>query len=253
MRIERRFTKDGQSPYADIEFRLAVSEIRNPDGSVVFRAADIQVPAAWSQVASDILAQKYFRKAGVPKRLKTVEENAVPSWLWRSVADEAALAALPEAERFGRRDRRPPGVRPPRGNLDLLGLEGRLLRFGSRRPRLLRRASLHAGHAEGGTELAAVVQHRPALGLRHRRPEQGHYYVDFRTGKLTRSATAYEHPQPHACFIQSVEDDLVNDNGIMDLWVREARLFKYGSGTGSNFSRLRGEGEKLSAADARQA
>ena len=91
-----------------------------------------------------------------------------------------------------------------------------------------------------------MVQHRPALGLRHRRPGQGHYYVDHDTGELTASTSAYEHPQPHACFIQSVEDDLVNEGGIMDLWVREARLFKYGSGTGTNFSKLRGENEKLS-------
>src|SRR6202047_4403121 len=100
MRIERRYTKEGQSPYADIEFRLTTSEIRNPDGSVVFRADDVEVPAAWSQVASDVLAQKYFRKAGVPARLKKVEENAVPSWLWRSVPDDTALAALPESERI---------------------------------------------------------------------------------------------------------------------------------------------------------
>ncbi len=77
-------------------------------------------------------------------------------------------------------------------------------------------------------------------------PGQGHYYVDYKTGKLTKSKSSYEHPQPHACFIQGIEDDLVNEGGIMDLWVREARLFKYGSGTGSNFSRLRGEGERLS-------
>src|SRR5256885_12210134 len=77
-------------------------------------------------------------------------------------------------------------------------------------------------------------------------PAQGHYYVDYRTGKLRASESAYEHPQPHACFIQSVADDLVNEGGIMDLWVREARLFKYGSGTGSNFSCLRGDGERLS-------
>ena len=77
-------------------------------------------------------------------------------------------------------------------------------------------------------------------------PAQGHHYVDYKTGKLTKSKSSYEHPQPHACFIQSVSDDLVNDGGIMDLWVREARLFKYGSGTGTNFSSLRGEGEKLS-------
>src|SRR5258706_2696571 len=100
MRIERRYTTDGQSPYADIAFRLTTSEIRNPDGSVVFRADDVEIPAAWSQVASDVLAQKYFRKAGVPARLKKVEETTVPSWLWRSVADEAALKELPEKERF---------------------------------------------------------------------------------------------------------------------------------------------------------
>src|ERR1700719_61246 len=99
MRIERRYTKDGQSPYAEIACRLTTSEIRNPDGSVVFHADDVEVPAAWSQVASDVLAQKYFRKDGVPARLKRVEEETVPSWLWRSVADEA-LKELPEKERL---------------------------------------------------------------------------------------------------------------------------------------------------------
>jgi ribonucleoside-diphosphate reductase alpha chain len=99
MRIERRYTKAGQSPYADMAFRLTASEIRNPDGSVVFRADDVEVPTAWSQVAADVLAQKYFRKAGVPARLKKVEEETVPSWLWRSAPDQAALQALPEKER----------------------------------------------------------------------------------------------------------------------------------------------------------
>src|SRR6186713_3401013 len=101
MKIERRYTKDGQSAYADIAFRLTTSEIRNPDGSVVFKAENVEVPKDWSQVAADVLAQKYFRKAGVPARLKKVEEETVPSWLWRSVPDEAALAALPEKERYG--------------------------------------------------------------------------------------------------------------------------------------------------------
>src|SRR5882672_12132768 len=100
MRIEQRFTKDGQSPYADIAFRLTTSEIRNPDGSVVFRAENVEVPESWSQVASDVLAQKYFRKAGVPARLKKVEEETVPSWLWRSVPDTAALKELPEKGRL---------------------------------------------------------------------------------------------------------------------------------------------------------
>ena len=99
MRIERRYTAEGQSPYADIEFRLTTSEIKNPDGSVVFRAENVEIPSFWSQVASDVIAQKYFRKAGVPARLKRVEESGLPSWLWRSIPDEEALAALPEKER----------------------------------------------------------------------------------------------------------------------------------------------------------
>ncbi|MFL5186127.1 MAG: vitamin B12-dependent ribonucleotide reductase, partial [Microvirga sp.] len=101
MRIERRYTKTGQSPYSSLAFRLATSEIRNPDGSVVFKLENIEVPETWSQVASDVLAQKYFRKAGVPACLKKVEENDVPSWLWRSVPDEAVLGQLPEDQRFG--------------------------------------------------------------------------------------------------------------------------------------------------------
>src|SRR6478609_9332954 len=99
MRIERRYTKENQSPYAAITFRLTTSEIRNPDGSIVFHADDVEVPESWSQVASDVLAQKYFRKAGVPARLKKVEEETVPSFLWRSVPDAEALALLPEKER----------------------------------------------------------------------------------------------------------------------------------------------------------
>src|ERR1700745_4255738 len=98
MRIERRYTKEGQSPYADIAFRLTTSEIRNPDGSVVFHAENVEVPEQWSQVASDVLAQKYFRKAGVPTRLKKVEEETVPSFLWRSVADDEDLKEFAEAE-----------------------------------------------------------------------------------------------------------------------------------------------------------
>ncbi|MBH0239998.1 vitamin B12-dependent ribonucleotide reductase [Methylobrevis albus] len=246
MRVERRFTKDGQSAYADLAFRATISEIRNPDGSVVFRAADLMVPDSWSQVASDILAQKYFRKAGVPRVLKRVEENDVPSWLWRSEADTAALAALPEAERFG-------GETDARQVFDRLA--GTWTYWGWKGGYFDSEADAHAFHDELRFMLATqrCAPNSPqwfntglhwAYGIDG--PGQGHHYVDYRTGELTRSSSAYEHPQPHACFIQSVEDDLVNDNGIMDLWVREARLFKYGSGTGSNFSKLRGEGEKLS-------
>ena len=101
MKIQRKFTKADEDAYASIAFRQATSEIRNPDGSVIFRLENFDVPAAWSQVASDVLAQKYFRKAGVPSRLKKVKEKGVPEFLWRTVADEAALAALPEDARHG--------------------------------------------------------------------------------------------------------------------------------------------------------
>lgn len=245
MRIERRHTTAGQSPYAAIPFRSAVSEIRNPDGSIVFRLEGIEVPEAWSQVASDVLAQKYFRKAGVPAVLKRVEENDVPSFLWRSVADEAALAKLPEAERYGSEISSKQVFDRLAGCWAYWGWKGGY--FSSEE-------DAAAFHDELRFMLASqmVAPNSPqwfntglhwAYGIDG--PGQGHFYVDFKTGKLTRSKSSYEHPQPHACFIQGVQDDLVNEGGIMDLWVREARLFKYGSGTGSNFSMLRGEGEKL--------
>ena len=137
MRIERKFTEAGKSPYDAIPFRESASEIRNPDGSVVFSLERFQVPAHWSGVAADILAQKYFRKAGVPLKAKRVEENTLPSWLWRSVPDEEALAALPENERFGSENRCASGVRPACRHLDLLGLEGRLFLARGGRARLL--------------------------------------------------------------------------------------------------------------------
>ena len=246
MRIERRYTKTNQSPYAEIEFRGAKSEIRNPDGSVVFSAEGIDIPAQWSQVAADVLAQKYFRKAGVPARLKKVEENAVPSFLWRSVPDEAALAALPEAERFGPEKSARQVFDRLAGAWTYWGWKGRY--FNSEED-----AQAFYDELRYMLAMQMVAPNSPqwfntglhwAYGIDG--PGQGHYYVDHATGELTRSTSAYEHPQPHACFIQSVADDLVNEGGIMDLWVREARLFKYGSGTGSNFSKLRGENEKLS-------
>ena len=246
MRIERRCTKEGQSPYTDIAFRLTTSEIRNPDGSVVFRAENVEVPEQWSQVASDVLAQKYFRKAGVPSRLKKVEEESVPSWLWRSAADEAALNDLPETERFT-------GEQSCKQVFDRLA--GTWTYWGWKGGYFSSEEDARAFFDEHRYMLAMqmVAPNSPqwfntglhwAYGIDG--PSQGHFYVDHKTGKLVQSATAYEHPQPHACFIQSINDDLVNGGGIMDLWVREARLFKYGSGTGSNFSKLRGEGEKLS-------
>jgi ribonucleoside-diphosphate reductase alpha chain len=246
MRIERRFTKAGQSPYAEISFHTTKSEIKNPDGSVVFRLENVEVPASWSQVASDVLAQKYFRKAGVPARLKTVEENDVPSFLWRSVADEKALEKLPEAERFGSEIKATQVFDRLAGCWTYWGWKGGYFKAEN---------DAQAFYDELRFMLAnqMVAPNSPqwfntglhwAYGIDG--PSQGHFYVDFKTGKLVKSKSSYEHPQPHACFIQGVQDDLVNEGGIMDLWVREARLFKYGSGTGSNFSNLRGEGEKLS-------
>jgi ribonucleoside-diphosphate reductase alpha chain len=246
MRIERRYTKDGQSAYAGIEFRFTTSEIRNPDGSVVFKLDNVEVPEFWSQVASDVLAQKYFRKAGIPARLKKVEENSVPSFLWRSVADEDALAALPEKERMI-------GEQSSKQVFDRLA--GTWTYWGWKCGYFDSEEDAQAFFDELRYMLAAQMcaPNSPqwfntglhwAYGIDG--PSQGHYYIDPFTGKLTKSKSAYEHPQPHACFIQSISDDLVNEGGIMDLWVREARLFKYGSGTGSNFSKLRGEGEKLS-------
>jgi ribonucleoside-diphosphate reductase alpha chain len=246
MRIERRYTKDGQSAYAGIEFRLTTSEIRNPDGSVVFKLDNVEVPEFWSQVASDVLAQKYFRKAGVPARLKRVEENSVPSFLWRSVADTDTLATLPEKDRYI-------GEQSSKQVFDRLA--GTWTYWGWKGGHFKSEQDAQAFFDELRYMLATQMcaPNSPqwfntglhwAYGIDG--PSQGHYYVDPFTGKLTKSKSAYEHPQPHACFIQSISDDLVNEGGIMDLWVREARLFKYGSGTGTNFSALRGEGEKLS-------
>lgn len=246
MRIERRHTTSGQSPYAGIDFRLTTSEIRNPDGSVVFKLENVEVPTEWSQVASDVLAQKYFRKAGVAARLKKVEEESVPSFLWRSVPDTEALSVLPEKERY---------VSELSAKQVFDRLAGCWTYWGWKGKYFSTEEDAQAFFDELRYMLAMqmVAPNSPqwfntglhwAYGIDG--PGQGHYYVDPFTGKLTKSKSAYEHPQPHACFIQGVGDDLVNEGGIMDLWVREARLFKYGSGTGSNFSRLRGEGEKLS-------
>ncbi len=246
MRIERRYTKENQSAYEGIEFRQATSEIRNPDGSVVFKLENIDVPANWSQVASDIIAQKYFRKAGVPKVLKKVEENSVPSWLWRSEADTDAMADLPKEEQYG-------SEMDARQVFDRLA--GTWTYWGWKGGYFDAEEDAQAFYDELRYMLCnqMVAPNSPqwfntglhwAYGIDG--PAQGHHYVDPFSGKLVKSKSSYEHPQPHACFIQSVSDDLVNEGGIMDLWTREARLFKYGSGTGSNFSYLRGEGESLS-------
>ena len=246
MKIERNFTTETTGAYGAMGFTTTTSEIRNPDGKVVFRNEAVEVPEGWSQVASDVLAQKYFRKAGIPACLKRVKEKDVPSFLWRSVPDEDALAKLPS-------DARMIGETSAKQVFDRLA--GAWAYWGWKGGYFSSEADARAYYDEMRFMLARqmAAPNSPqwfntglhwAYGIDG--PSQGHYYVDHKTGALTKSTSAYEHPQPHACFIQSVKDDLVGDGGIMDLWVREARLFKYGSGTGTNFSSLRGEGEKLS-------
>ncbi|WP_299625926.1 vitamin B12-dependent ribonucleotide reductase [uncultured Tateyamaria sp.] len=238
MKIERQFTKAGQDAYSDLDFVTTVSEIRNPDGTIVFRLDEVEVPAKWSQVASDVIAQKYFRKAGVPSKLQKIEEANVPEFLWRS-------EAAPGAEMGGETSSKQVFDR----------LAGAWAYWGWKGGYFTTEEDARAYYDEMRHMLATqrAAPNSPqwfntglhwAYGIDG--PAQGHHYVDYKTGKLTKSKSSYEHPQPHACFIQSVSDDLVNDGGIMDLWVREARLFKYGSGTGTNFSSLRGEGESLS-------
>ena len=246
MLIERKFTEAGKDAYAALEFSITVSEIRNPDGTVVFHQDDLEVPASWSQVAADVLAQKYFRKAGVPAHVKAVKEKGIPEFLWKSVPDEAALAKLPEEKRFV-------GENSAKQVFDRLA--GAWTYWGWKGGYFSTEEDARAYFDEMRIILAKQMgaPNSPqwfntglhwAYGIDG--PGQGHHYVDYKTGVLTKSTSSYEHPQPHACFIQGCSDNLVNDGGIMDLWMREARLFKYGSGTGTNFSHVRGNGEKLS-------
>ena len=239
MKISRHFTKAGEDAYASLDFVKTVSEIRNPDGSIVFKLDDVEVPDSWSQVASDVIAQKYFRKAGVPNKIKQVKEKGVPAFLWRSepAKDNDGFSGENSSKQVFDR------------------LAGAWTYWGWKGGYFSTEADAQTYYDEMRFMLATqrAAPNSPqwfntglhwAYGIDG--PAQGHHYVDYQTGVLTKSKSSYEHPQPHACFIQSVSDDLVGDGGIMDLWVREARLFKYGSGTGTNFSSLRADGEQLS-------
>ena len=230
MKVTRRFTHAGTNPYETIDFVERSSEIRNPDGTVVFSMDGVMVPEGWSQVAVDVLVQKYFRKAGVPQ----IDEQGNP------ILDDNG-----EPVTGSERDARQVFDR----------LAGCWTHWGREHGYFDSESDAAAFHDELRYMLAAqmAAPNSPqwfntglnwAYGIAG--PAQGHWYADPETGELKTSDNAYEHPQPHACFIQSISDDLVNDGGIMDLWLREARLFKYGSGTGSNFSNLRGGGEPLS-------
>ncbi len=239
MQITRRYTAEGQDPFAAFTFVPRTSRIANPDGSVVFEMKGLLAPEGWSQVAVDILAQKYFRKAGVPLVSERVAEEGVPEWLQRSRPAEGD-------PRTGQETDARQVFRRLAGCWTYWGWKGNY--FSSER-------DARAFFDEVCHMLAAqmAAPNSPqwfntglfwAYGIDG--PAQGHYRVNPDTKQVERSTSAYEFPAPHACFIQSIKDDLVNDGGIMDLWVREARIFKYGSGSGSNFSALRAEGEPLS-------
>ena len=246
MKVSRLFTTVDQDPLDSIEFVKRTSDIKNPDGSLVFKMNDVLVPKTWSQVATDIIAQKYFRKAGVPRLTKKHNEKGIPKWLQASSADLERLEALPEKDRYSSEtDCRQVFHR----------LAGTWTYWGFKADYFNTEEDAKAFYDEILYMLASqmTAPNSPqwfntglhwAYGING--PSQGHYYVDYKTGKLTHSTDAYTHPQPHACFIQSVSDDLVNEGGIMDLWTREARLFKYGSGTGTNYSDIRGANEPLS-------
>ena len=218
LQFYRRFTKDDVNVYDQFEYDYRVSVIRNPNGEVVFEMNNVEVPKQWSQIATDILAQKYFRKAGVPQHdgslgretsVKQVAHRLANCWKVWGVKYNY-FATEKDAQIF----------------YDELVFS------------ILNQMCVPNSPQWFNTGLYE------SYGIKGK--PQGHYYVDQADGELKKSTSAYERPQPHACFILSVEDDLVNDGGIMDLWIREARIFKYGSGVGTNFSNLRGEGERLS-------
>ncbi|MBC7689987.1 MAG: vitamin B12-dependent ribonucleotide reductase, partial [Aquabacterium sp.] len=218
LRFSRQFTKEGVSPYDMFEYDYRTSVIKNPSGEVVFQMDNVEVPKQWSQIATDILAQKYFRKAGVPQPDGTTGRETTV----KQVAHRMAHCWRVWGERY---------------NYFATENDAQVF-YDELAYSILNQACVPNSPQWFNTGLYEVygISGKP----------QGHYYVDAIDGELKKSTSAYERPQPHACFILSVDDDLVNEGGIMDLWVREARIFKYGSGVGTNFSSIRGEGEKLS-------
>lgn len=218
LQFSRRYTKDGINVFDQFEYDYRTSVIRNPSGEVVFEMNNVEVPKQWSQIATDILAQKYFRKAGVPQpNGGTGRETSV-----KQVAHRLANCWKVWGEKYGYFN----------SSRDAQVFYEELVYC------ILNQACVPNSPQWFNTGLYE------SYGIKGK--PQGHYYVDPADNQLKKSTSAYERPQPHACFILSVEDDLVNEGGIMDLWIREARIFKYGSGVGTNFSTIRGEGEKLS-------
>ena len=246
LRIKRRFTTASKDPLDDLEWSERDLNIHHADGSLAHEMGAVKLPARFSDVAARVLAQKYLRRAGVAQRLRRVPEDGVPEWLWRSEPDAEALAELPENARYGAETDGHELFRRLAGTWTYWGWKHRYFRA-VRDARAFYDELCHML----ATQMAAPNSPQWfntglhwAYGIAG--PSQGHHYIDPTSGEMRISENAYEHPQPHACFIQSVEDDLVNPGGVMDLWTREARLFKFGSGTGSNFSAVRGEDEPLS-------
>src|SRR3989339_1215006 len=230
LRIKRIFSVDGVNPFDMVEYEKRTSVIREPDGTVVFEMKDIEIPRQWSQVATDIIAQKYFRKTGVPQYNPdgTQKLNADGSpMLGAETSVKQTVHRLAGTWRYWAEKY---GYFASEDDAQIFYEELVVM--------LLRQMAAPNSPQWFNTGL------NWAYGINSE--AQGHYYVNPDTGAMTKAKDAYSHPQPHACFIQSIKDDLVNEGGIMDLWVREARLFKYGSGTGTNFSALRGKGEPLS-------
>lgn len=218
LQFKRRYTKEGISPFDLFEYDYRTSIIKNPNGEVVFEMNNVEVPKQWSQIATDILAQKYFRKAGVPQPDGTTgRETSV-----KQVAHRMANCWKVWGQRY---------------NYFVSEQDAQVF-YDELVFSILNQSCVPNSPQWFNTGLFE------SYGITGK--PQGHYYVDPKDGTLKKSQNAYERPQPHACFILSVKDDLVNEGGIMDLWVREARIFKYGSGVGTNFSQIRGEGEKLS-------
>jgi len=244
MKFTRTYSLPGD-PYAGVSFEPRSSRIVNPDGSVIFEASDVMVPATWSQVAVDVLAQKYCRKAGVPKATARVQEDGVPAWLQRSIADGQALEAMPRDAQFGaERDARQVFNR----------MAGCWTYWGWQNGYFDSESDAQIYYDEMCAMLARQIgaPNSPqwfntglhwAYGISG--PAQGHWFVDPTSGEAKRSADTFSHPQVSACYILGIEDDLVNEGGIFDGVVREARIFKGGSGSGANFSKIRAAGEKL--------
>jgi ribonucleoside-diphosphate reductase alpha chain len=218
LKFNRYFTVEDKTPYEQYEYDIRSSVIKNPNGEVLFEMKNVEVPKEWSQVATDILAQKYFRKAGVPQEDGSKgRENSIKQVAHRLANDWMAWGV--EYNYFN-------------------GKEDAQIFYDELVFMLLGQYAAPNSPQWFNTGLYRTY------GIKGH--AQGHYYVDPKTEKLQKSKSAYERPQPHACFILSVDDDLVNRGGIMDLWVREARIFKYGSGVGTNFSNIRSNQEKLS-------